>query len=1420
MIGFRILPIAAITAMAAWAVTPRTDKLPMFFVGNHGQAPRVVLFMAKASWLNAYFLRGEVRFALADASVRVQFEGADLRRDPQGVGPLPGRANFLVGTEDHWRLGVPMYGAVAYRSLYPGIDMIYGGNGRELKSEFVVRAGADPSQIRLRYSGSGAVGIDAQGRLVIPAGDRELREDAPTIYQEKEGARSAVEGRYSLTPDGAVSFVLGEYDRTQTLVIDPVLSYSTLLGGTNSNAVTGLAVDASGDVYVAGSTASYDFPVSGAFQNSTGGGNDAFVAKLNSSGNGLVYCTYLGGSGDDRAYGIAVDGSGSALITGSTTSPNFPVHSPLQGKLAGARNAFVSKLNPAGNGLVYSTYLGGNGSDFGYGVAVDGSGNAYVVGDTTSSNFPASGLQPTNKGVQDAFVAKVSADGSHLLYSTYLGGSSIDHGAAIAVDASGSAYVTGSTYSTDFPTANAWQPSNAGGQDIFVSRLSADGSALLFSTYLGGTGGTVAYPESGMAIDVDTSGNAYVTGVTSSTNFPLLNPLQSLLMGTTDAFVAKLTSSGTLSYSTYLGGSGQDVGTAIAVDGGGNAYVAGYGYSTDLPVTANALQTTNAGAYDAFVAILNPAGNSLMYLSYLGGNGSDAAAALALDPLNNIYVAGWTLSTNFPVVNANQATNPGNYAAFITKISFPTMLSAVSVTPNSGSGASQTFSFQFSDLSGASDLATVSTLVNSTTSLSSACAVTYNPAQNSLALMTDAGTLPSASMMPGNGSQQNSQCTLSGSGSSVTIAGTQLTLNLALTFTGAFQGTQNIYLYAQSAAGATTGWQPRGAWTVPAGAPTVTAVAVSPSSGGGTSQTFQLKYSDSAGAASIATAAVFFGASLSGFTSACDVVYTAQANAVNLLNDAGTGWSASATPGSNVILENSQCSVNLATTSVSQAANTLTLNMAMGFTTAFSGSKNVYLYGQDVGETNSGWQQLGAWTVQASSIWSSSAVPQNPFYSSPPATVGVKFRSDVSGSITALRFYKGAGNNGTHIGLLYNASGSLLAQATYTGETSSGWQQVNLSTPVTIAPNTTYVVAYFSTSGFAYNASYFTNNGVDNPPLHALKYGVDGPNGVYLYASSAQFPTYDGWDQNYWADVVFSSTTSPPSTPDMTIASNHTGSFTQGQTGATYSITAGNGGTGPTSGTVTVTETVPAGLTATSIQGSGWTCTQPAGPCTRGDVLAAGTNYPAITVTVNVSSTAPASVTNAVTVSGGGETNTANDQAADPTTIQASGSSGTATSIWSSSAVPQNPLYSAAPVTLGVKFRSDVSGSITALRFYKGAGNNGTHTGMLYTSNGTLLAKVTYTGETASGWQQMNLPTPVTIVANTTYVVAYFSTTGFAYDASYFANTGVDNPPLHALKYGVDGPNGIYLYASVPTFPGNDGYSQNYWADVVFSPGS
>ena len=472
-------------ASAALAARPERDAVPVLFIANQGQAPAEVHFMAKGSGLTAYFSPGETLFRLGDTLLTTRFVGARPAVGIEGVERLPGQANFLTGPAEEWHLDVPLYGAVRYRELYPGIDMVYGGLRRSLKSEFVVSPGADPSQIRMRYVGAGTLRLDLDGSLVIPVDGRELREAAPTIYQDRGGRRIAIEGRFSLANDGTAGFIIGQYDRDRTLVIDPVLSYSTLLGGSNSDAALAIAVDSTGAAYVAGFTASYDFPKASPLQSSSGGGNDAFVAKLNPAGNGLLYCTYLGGKGDDRAYGLALDSSGAVYITGSTTSQNFPLHNPLQSKLAGGKNAFVAKLSPAGNSLVFSTYLGGNGSDTGNGIAVDSGGNVYLAGDTTSTNFPASTMQTTNRGSQDGFVSKLSADGARLLYSTYLGGSSDDHAAAIALDSSGSAYVTGSTHSTDFPVAAAWQGHLAGGQDAFVAKLAADGNSLVFGTFLG-----------------------------------------------------------------------------------------------------------------------------------------------------------------------------------------------------------------------------------------------------------------------------------------------------------------------------------------------------------------------------------------------------------------------------------------------------------------------------------------------------------------------------------------------------------------------------------------------------------------------------------------------------------------------------------------------------------------------------------------------------------------------------------------------------------------------------------------------------------------------------------------------------------------------------------------------------------------------
>jgi hypothetical protein len=521
--------------------------------------------------------------------------------------------------------------------------------------------------------------IDAERNLVLHTSGGDVVEHAPVVYQEVNGQRQTVAGRFVLGGNHQVGFQVGRYDHSKPLVIDPVLSYSTFLGGKANDRGSAIAVDSSGNAYITGYTNSSNFPTKGPFQPSSGGGADVFVTKLNATGTALVYSTYVGGSNNDIGNAIAVDSAGNAYVTGSTASANFPTMSPLQAHLKGSEDAFLLKLNPAGTALAYSTFLGGSGLDVAYGIAVDGSGDAYVTGTTGSTDFPTTpgAYQTTNPGPTfvEAFVAHVNATGSSLVYATYLGGDFGAHGTSIAVDGSGNAYVTGNTSSTNFATAGAYQTVYG---DAFVAKLNAAGTALVYATYLGGSG-----DDRGLGIAVDGAGNAYVTGVTASTNFPTLNAYQPVYGGNGDAFVTEFNASGSaLLYSTYLGGNGSDDspgnGGAIAVDASGNIYVTGSTSSTNFP-TLNAFQPTYGGGGDAFVAKINPSQSgtaSLVYSSYLGGSGGggDEGYGIAVDGSGNAYLTGETTSTDFPTTtNAFQTRFGGGKHtsdAFVTKISF------------------------------------------------------------------------------------------------------------------------------------------------------------------------------------------------------------------------------------------------------------------------------------------------------------------------------------------------------------------------------------------------------------------------------------------------------------------------------------------------------------------------------------------------------------------------------------------------------------------------------------------------------------------------------------------------------------------------------------------------------------------------------
>jgi len=707
-------------------------KLPLSFEANQGQTDPQVKYLARGPGYTLFVtptetvlslrtegsgLRTEARAAGHQTEqtgsprrdvVRMKLVGGNANSQITGLDQLQGKSNYFIGNDPKkWRTGIPHYGKVRYREIYPGIDLVFYGNPRQVEYDFVVAPGADPQAITLAFEGEDKLEIDSEGNLILHIAGGHLIQRTPVIYQEINGTRQAITGHYVLRDNDRIGVHVAAYDRARPLIIDPVLVYSSFLGGGGIDQGFGVAVDFAGNAYVTGATISANFPfTAGFFQPAlaTPGFTDAFVAKVNAAGNMLVYSTYLGGGNADVGNAIAVDGAGNAYITGSTASADDP-GTPLVDEdfpttagafqtalanAAGQVDAFVTKLNTTGTALVYSTYLGGGNADIGNGIAVDGDilPRIYVTGSTASTNFPVfpnPGAFQTAlanaAGQRDAFVTKLNPAGTgaaDLVYSTYLGGGEADVGNAIALDVARNAYITGSTASADDPgtplvdedfptTLGAFQAAlaNAGGvTDAFVTKLNTTGTALVYSTYLGG-----GNADLGNAIAMDGVGNAYVTGETSSANFPIAgSPFQAALSVAPDAFVTKVNGTGSaLTYSTYLGGSLADIGRGIAVDPLDNAYVTGETRSANFPTSGSPFQAALSVAPDAFVTKLSATGSALVYSTYLGGSQPDIGRGIALDPSNDAYVVGETNSANFPTASF-QAVFGGVTDAFITKV--------------------------------------------------------------------------------------------------------------------------------------------------------------------------------------------------------------------------------------------------------------------------------------------------------------------------------------------------------------------------------------------------------------------------------------------------------------------------------------------------------------------------------------------------------------------------------------------------------------------------------------------------------------------------------------------------------------------------------------------------------------------------------
>lgn len=700
---------------------------PLGFERNDGQTDARVKFLSRGDGYMLFLTPSAAVLSMRTSSknaaevLRMEMVGANSRAKIEGNDRLAGESNYFIGNDPtKWHTNIPSYSKVWYRGVYPGVDLaFYGANQSQLEYDFVLAPGADPNAIGVRFEGAKHLALDQRGDLIIQLADGgKVIHHAPAIYQEIGGTRETINGKCVLRGGNAVGFVLASYDHSRPVYIDPGLTYSTYLGGSKTDAANGIAVESSessGFAYVTGSATSTDFPTTtGAFQtknNSTASTTptNAFVTKLNADGSGLVYSTYLGGSGSDSATGIAVDSSGFAYVAGTAGSTDFPTttgayQTKNNSTASFGSNAFVTKLATDGSSLVYSTYLGGSGRDSAYGIAVDSLDFAYVTGNALSTNFPTTtgAFQTTNNSTEggfNAFITKLNTGATELVYSTYLGGTASDTSAAIAVDSLGYAYVTGSANSDNFPTTTgAFQttdPTTSYTQS-FVTKLKTDGSGLVYSTYLGGTTG---YNVSD-GIAVDSGGYAYVTGGVNATDFPTTAGAFQTTNKTTysageNAFVTKFKTDGSgLVYSTYVGGSFIDQGQSIAVDSSGYAYITGSSYSSDYPTTPCAFQPNNASGANmganGFVTKLATDGSSLINSTYLGGttketeHPEDYGDGIALDSSDFTYVTGGAASTNFPTTagafqgtNHSTLTGPQASNAFVTKLS----LAPVSVCP-------------------------------------------------------------------------------------------------------------------------------------------------------------------------------------------------------------------------------------------------------------------------------------------------------------------------------------------------------------------------------------------------------------------------------------------------------------------------------------------------------------------------------------------------------------------------------------------------------------------------------------------------------------------------------------------------------------------------------------------------------------------
>ena len=942
---------------------------PVWFEENSGQAPGDVAFLGRGFGVPLVVFKNGVLGLGSDGGV--------VRLEPERSSALAtvyGEAPTGAATRSYAPSGLSVsrhYSRIRVSSLWPGADLFYRISGGRLELGLDLVAGQTSTIPSLRWRGA-KVSLDSQGLAHVSARGLRFALRAPSAFQPDGAAeRHAVDVRYQLDRAGRMRFRVQGADPALPLNIDPVFDFSTYIGGAQADSIAAIALGPDGSIYLTGQSASTNL-----FGINTGipaGSGKVLITRLAPGGVGVVYAALIGGSGSDQGAGIAVDASGAAYVTGYSNSSNFPTTSgAFKSPAAQDWNAIALKLDASG-ALVYSVILGGSGPDWGSAIAVDSAGHAVITGQTISTDYPvtAQAYQKLFGGSQDCFATMLSADGTSLVFSTFLGGSDLDSCRAVALSPSGTITLAGSTRSSNFPVLGAFQASSAGFLDGFVTQMNSTGSALLSSSYLGGIG-----EDQISSLALDSSGYVYVAGTTSTqTAFPGTGAgVVTQNGGGSNSFACKIAPSlVSLNWCSVVGGSGDDFANTMALLPSGKIVVAGQTTSANLPVV-NAIQSVFQGTSDGWFAVLNASGSPWETVSYTGGSASNAVnAAVAFQ--DRILLAGSTTALNLPVTTgALQPTSGGDGDGFLQEIAIGNGIILNGLYPMSGTGPLHNLSLVVTDPSGGQTIQTVQVNVSNPVSTSNACVVTFTVASNTLSLTNDAGSAPAGSATVGsNTTLQNSQCSVSASTSTLSVTGNSVSLHLSLTYKSAFASlgagpTKYVSVSAVDTQGKTLSAPQAATWTLSAQQPP-TIVSLSPVSGQGASATFVLTVSDPAGANDLAAVQFLVGSSTS-LANACAVAYIAQQNQFALSSDAGTSYVGALAPGQASTVSNSQCTLSGAGSSVQLSGKNLVMTVSLQFNTAFAGlgggaTKTTYalpLTASGLGPV-AGMTVVGTWTV-------------------------------------------------------------------------------------------------------------------------------------------------------------------------------------------------------------------------------------------------------------------------------------------------------------------------------------------------------------------------------------------------------------------------------------------------------------------------